>query len=149
MKVVLLADVKGSGKKGDVVNVSDGYARNFLFPKSLATEVNNQVLNELRAKEESRLHKIEVEKQQAKEVAAKLEKCVVKLYSQAGSDGRIYGSVTNKDVEDALEKQFGISVDKRKIQMDNTIKAFGTYILETKLFADITGKITVILAEEK
>ena len=148
MKVVLLCDVKGSGKKGEVVNVSDGYARNFLFPKGLAAEANNQVMNELRAKEDSRLHKIELEKQAARDTAAKLEGCAVKLYSKVGADGRVYGSVTNKDVADALREQFGITVDKRKMQMDS-IKSFGTHVVDAKLYGDIVGKITVILAEAK
>ena len=149
MKVVLLADVKGSGKKGDLINVSDGYARNFLFPKGLAKEANNQVLSDLRAKEESQKYRIEQERAAAKEIAAKLEGVVVKITSNAGADGKTYGSITSKDIAEELEKQHGITVDKRKIQMENPIKAFGTYLLDVKLYTDVSGKINVVVAESK
>ena len=149
MKVVLLADVKGSGKKGDLINVSDGYARNFLFPKGLAKEANNQVLSDLRAKEESQKYRIEQERAAAKEIAAKLEGVVVKITSNAGADGKTYGSITSKDIAEDLEKQHGITVDKRKIQMENPIKAFGTYLLDVKLYTDVSGKINVVVAESK
>ncbi|MBO4265238.1 MAG: 50S ribosomal protein L9 [Clostridia bacterium] len=149
MKVVLLADVKGSGKKGDLINVSDGYARNFLFPKGLAKEANNQVLSDLRAKEESQKYRIEQERAAAKEIAAKLEGFVVKITSNAGADGKTYGSITSKDIAEELEKQHGITVDKRKIQMENPIKAFGTYLLDVKLYTDVSGKINVVVAESK
>lgn len=147
MKVVLLADVKSQGKKGQVIDVSEGYAKNFLFPKKLAVAASNQILTEIKGKEESRLHNIELEKKAAKETAEKLAAVKVKITTKAGTDGRTYGSVTAKDVAEALEAQHKIKVDRRKISLDNPIKAFGTYILDVKLYADISGKITVSVTE--
>ncbi|MBQ4044204.1 MAG: 50S ribosomal protein L9 [Clostridia bacterium] len=147
MKVVLLQDVKSQGKKGELINVSDGYARNFLFPKGLAREADAKAMNEIKTKEEARLHKIEMEKAAARETAEKLGAAVVKLTSTAGADGRLYGSVTSKDIAEALEKQHGIVIDKRKIQMDGPIRAFGTYVLDVKLYPEIGGKITVVITD--
>ena len=115
MKLILTQDVKGQGKKDQVINVSDGYARNFLLPKGLAVPADAKSMSEIKSREESRLHKIETEKAAAKETAAKLEKVTVKIIGQAGSDGRLYGSVTAKDIAEALEKQHGIVIDKRKL----------------------------------
>ena len=147
MKVVLLQDVKSQGKKGELINVSDGYARNFLFPKGLAMEADAKALNELKSKEEARLHKIEMEKAAARETAEKLASVTVKLTSTAGTDGRLYGSITAKDIAESLEKQHGIVIDKRKIQMDGTIKAFGTYVMDVKLYPEIAGKVTVVISD--
>ena len=147
MKVVLLQDVKAQGKKGDLVNVSDGYARNFLFPKGLAVEADAKVLNELKSKEEARLHKIEEEKAAARAVAEKLAGIVVKLKSTAGADGRLYGSITAKDIAEELANKHGISIDKRKIAMDGPIRAFGTYALDVKLYTEINGKINVVVSD--
>jgi len=147
MKVVLLQDVKSQGKKGDLVNVSDGYARNFLFPKGLAVEADAKAMNEIKTKEEARLHKIEVEKAAARETAEKLTAVTVKLQSTAGADGRLYGSITSKDIAEALEKQHGIVIDKRKIQLDGNIKAFGTYVLDVKLYPEISGKINLVITD--
>ena len=148
MKVVLLADVKGQGKKGQVVNVSDGYARNFLFPKNLATPADNQIMNELKGKEEARLRQIELEKQAARDTAEKLKTISVKIKAQAGSDGRIYGTVTSKEIAEQLKAQFGIEIDRRKITLTDPIKAFGTYMPEVKLYPEITGKITVVVTDK-
>lgn len=147
MKVVLLADVKSQGKKGQVINVSDGYANNFLFPKKLAVPADNQVLTEMKGKEEARLHNIELEKQAARDTAEKLKNVTVKIKAQGGTDGRTYGSVTAKDVAEALEAQHKIKVDRRKISLNEPIRTFGTYILDVKLYADISGKITVAVTE--
>ncbi|MBQ8403616.1 MAG: 50S ribosomal protein L9 [Clostridia bacterium] len=147
MKVVLLADVKSQGKKGQVINVSDGYANNFLFPKKLAVPADNQVLTEMKGKEEARLHNIELEKKAAKDIAEKLKNATVKIKAQGGTDGRTYGSVTAKDVAEALEAQHKIKVDRRKISLNEPIRTFGTYILDVKLYADISGKITVTVTE--
>ena len=149
MKVVLLADVKGQGKKGAVVNVSDGYARNFLFPKNLATPADNKILNELKGKEESRLRQIELDKQAARDTAAKLQNLVVKITAQAGADGRFYGSVTSKEIAEQLLAQHGIEIDRRKIVLDETIKAFGTYTPEVKLYPEIAGNINVVVISDK
>jgi len=147
MKVVLLADVKSQGKKGQVINVSDGYAQNFLFPKKLAVPADNQILTELKGKEESRQKSIEREKKAAQDIAEKLKNITVNIKVQGGADGRTYGSVTVKDVAEALEKQHQIKVDRRKITLEFPIRAFGVYILEVKLYTDIVGKITVAVTE--
>ena len=142
MKVVLLADVKGSGKKDQIVDVSDGYARNFLFPKKLAIPADNQAINIIKNKEASQAHKVEVEKAAAKEIAAKLESCVVKIEAGAGSDDRLYGAVTSKDVVEALKAQHGIALDKRKVTMD-PIKTPGKFTPQVKLYTDISAVIHV------
>ncbi|MBQ9745305.1 MAG: 50S ribosomal protein L9 [Clostridia bacterium] len=147
MKVVLLADVKSQGKKGQVINVSDGYANNFLFPKKLAVPADNQILTEMKGKEDARLHNIELEKKAARDTAEKLKTMTVSIKAQGGADGRTYGSVTAKDIAEALEKQHKIKVDRRKIALDFPIRAFGVYILEVKLYTDISGKITVAVTE--
>ena len=144
MKVVLLADVKGQGKKDEIINVSEGYARNFLFPKKLAIVADNKILNETKGKEEKRLRQIELEKAAALETKAKLESVQVIIKVSAGEGDRLYGAVTAKDIADALLAQHGIEVDKRKIVTD-AIKAFGSYTPEIKLFPEITGKINVIV----
>ena len=148
MKVVLLSDVKGQGKKGQVVNVSDGYARNYLFPKNHATPADNQIMNELKGKEEARLRQIELEKQAARDTAEKLKNVTVKIKAQAGADGRIYGSVTSKEIAEQLAAQHKITIDKRKISLADPIKAFGTYLPEVKLYPEITGKITVVVSDK-
>lgn len=146
MKVVLLSDVKGQGKKGAVINVSDGYARNFLFPKNLATPADNKIMNELKGKEEARLRQIELDKQAARDTAEKLLSVVVKIKAQAGADGKIYGSVTSKEIAEQLLAQHGIEIDRRKINLEESIKAFGTYTPEVKLYPEIVGKINVIVS---
>ncbi len=147
MKVILTQDVKAQGKKGEMINVSDGYARNFLFPKKLAIEANDQAVREMESKEAAKQHRIEMEKQSANELASKLEGITVKIVMGSGADGRLYGAVTAKDVSEALEKQFGISIDKRKISMDS-IKAYGRYAPEVKLYTGIVGKINLVVADK-
>lgn len=149
MKVVLLQDVRGQGKKGDLINVSDGYARNFLFPKNLAAVADAKVLNELKGKEEARLHKIEVEKAEANAISEKLKAVVVKLTAKPGTDGRLYGSVTAKDIAEALAKQHSIEIDKRKLQITEPIRTFGTHLIEVKLYPQITGTVNVVVTEAK
>ena len=146
MKVILLCDVKGQGKKDQIINVSDGYARNFLFPQKKAIPADAKATSELKNKEEARLYKIEQEKKQAKEVAEQLDSLQVRIKASAGADGRFYGAVTSKDVAEQLAKQHGITVDRRKIQMD-AIKAFGSYTLEVRLYTDVTGKIHLLVTE--
>ena len=148
MKVILQADVKGQGKKGQLVTVSDGYARNFLFPKNLATPADNKIMNELKGKEEARLRQIELEKQAARDTAEKLKTVTVKIKAQAGADGRIYGSVTSKEIAEQLAAQHKITIDKRKINLTDPIKAFGTYQPEVKLYPEISGKITVVVSDK-
>ena len=147
MKVILLADVKGTGKKGELVNASDGYARNYLIPRKLAKEANAQAMNELKNAEASKQHKIQVDKDNAAAAAKKINEKTVKMTAKAGQGGRLFGSVTAKEIAEELNKQFGVDVDKRKIELDGDIKAFGTYNCEIKLYAGISAKVYVVVAE--
>ncbi len=147
MKVILTQDVKSQGKKDQIIEVSDGYARNFLFPKKLAIPADAKALNEAKNKEASRLHKIEVEKQQAQEIAAKLDSVLVKIVAKSSADGRLYGAITSKDVADTLMKDHKIEVDKRKITLPEPIKTYGRFELEVKLYNDVTGKIHLLVTE--
>lgn len=149
MKVILTQDVKAQGKKGQLINVSDGYARNFLLPKGLAVEADAGAMNDLKNKESSRLHKIELEKAAANDIAKKLETITVKLQAKAGADGRLYGSVTSLDIAEALEAQHNIKVDKRKIQLADPLKTFGVHTVSVKLYTEISGKINVVISDIK
>lgn len=148
MKVLLLQDVKGQGKKDEIINVSDGYARNFLFPKKLAVVADNKAISDAKNREESKKHKIETEKAAARELAEKLDSVVVKIGQSAGADGKLYGSVTSSDIAEELKKQHSLEVDRRKIQMDGALKAYGAYDLDVKLYPEISGKIHVIVTEK-
>lgn len=148
MKVLLLQDVKDKGKKDTIVDVSDGYARNFLLPKGVAVEADAKIMNDYKNKQAAKKHHEEMEKQAAKETAEKLSGLVVKILATAGADGRFYGSVTTKDIAEELEKQHGITVDKRKIVLDDAIKAFGSYSLDVKLYPEISGKLNVIVTQK-
>lgn len=148
MKVLLLQDVKGKGKKDTIIDVSDGYARNFLLPKGVAVEADAKIMNDYKNKQAAKKHHEEMEKQAAKETAEKLAGLVVKILATAGADGRFYGSVTTKDIAEELEKQHGITVDKRKIVLDDAIKAFGSYSLDVKLYPEISGKLNVIVTQK-
>ena len=146
MKVILTQDVKGSGKKGELINAADGYARNFLLPKGLAIEANNQAIGELKAKEASKQHKIQVEREAAMEAAKKLEGKTVKIIAKAGAGGKVFGAVTNKEIAEAIEKQYGVAVDKKKVNTGE-IKAFGSYTAEVKLYTGISAKMGVEVGE--
>ena len=148
MKVVLLADVHGRGKKGELVNVSDGYARNYLFPHKLAKEANAQAMSELKNAEQARQHKIEVEKAAAKEAVEKINGKTLKLYAKAGQGGRLFGSVTAKEISEELKKSYGLQVDKRKIDLSSDIKSFGTFECEVKFYTGISAKIFVMVSEQ-
>ena len=149
MQVILLQDVKGTGKKGELVNVSDGYARNFLFPRKLAKEADAQALTELRNAEQSRLHKIAVETAQAEENKKKLEGQILNMTAKAGQGGRLFGSVTSKEIANEIKQRYGLDVDKRKIVLDSDIKAFGTYNCEVKLYTGISANIKVKVTEQQ
>ncbi|MBR5320982.1 MAG: 50S ribosomal protein L9 [Clostridia bacterium] len=146
MDVILKADVKGLGKKGEKVKASDGYARNFLFPKGLAVEANAQSLTELRNREQSNQHKIDMEVAAANESKAKLQGKIVKITAKAGNNGKLFGSVTSKEVAAEIAKQYSVKVDKRKITMDD-IKNFGSYKIEVKLYTNIVADMTVMVGE--
>ncbi len=146
MKVILTQDVKGLGKRGELVNTSDGYARNFLFPRNLATEANSQAMTELKNREDSKKHKIAVETQEAKDSASKINGKVIKVTAKAGQGGRLFGSVTSKEIAVAMKSQFGIDIDRRKITVDD-IKAFGTYPASVKLYQGVTAEFSVMVSE--
>lgn len=149
MKVILKQDVKGQGKKGQLVEVSDGYARNFLLPRKLAVEASADNINKMKLEEKARKAREAAEKAEAEETAQKLESTVVKLYAKAGAGGRLFGAVTSKEIADGLKEQFGLDVAKAKIVQEEPIKAFGTYALKCKLGYEVTGTIHVVVAEEK
>lgn len=146
MKVILNQDVKGLGKKGELVNTSDGYARNFLFPRKLATEANSQAMTELKNREDSKKHKIAVETQEAKDCADKINGKVIKVTAKAGQGGRLFGSVTSKEIAVAMKAQFGIDIDRRKITVDD-IKSFGTFPATVKLYQGVTADFSVMVSE--
>lgn len=146
MDVILKADVKGLGKKGEKVKASDGYARNFLFPKGLAVEANAQSLTELRNREAANQHKLDMEIAAANEAKSKINGKTIKLTAKAGTNGRLFGSVTSKDVAAEIKKQYGVDADKRKITMDD-IKAFGSYKIDVKLYQNISAEMTVSVSE--
>ena len=148
MKVILTADVKGQGKKDQLVEVSDGYARNFLLPRKLASPADNQAVTELKNKQAAAQHKIDTERAAAKATAEKLQTIKLIFHVGAGADGRLYGSVTSKDVAEKLATDHNITVDKRKISMPEPIKAYGSYDLDVKLYTDVAGKIHVIVTEK-
>lgn len=146
MKVVLLQDVKGKGKKGELCNVSDGYARNFLFPKKLAVEADNAALNELKNREESAAHHKKEELQAAKETAARLDGKTVSITAKAGAGGKLFGSVTSKEIAAEIKNSLGIEVDRKKMNVAD-IKNFGEYTAEIKLHQGVTAKLTVKVSE--
>ena len=148
MKVVLLQDVKAQGKKDDIVEVSEGYARNFLFPKKLAIPADAKAINDIKNKKSSEAHKIELERIAARDIAEKLNQTTVKVVAEAGKDGKFYGAVTSKDIAEALKAQAKIEVDKRKVILDSPIKAFGTYKVDIKLYQEISGKVTIMVIEK-
>lgn len=147
MKVILLADVKGKGKKDQVIEVPDGYARNYLFAKKLAVAADNKALNELRGREASKQHKYDVEKAAAEETAKQLETITLVLKRKAGVDNKLYGAVTTKEITQQLKQDYNLDVDKKKLSMESPIKAFGTYKIKTKLFSDVSAIITVQVVE--
>ncbi len=146
MEVILKEDVKGLGKKGEKVKASDGYARNFLFPKKLAVEANAQTITEYNNSEASKKHKIDVEIANAEASKKKIEGKTVKLCAKAGQNGKLFGSVTAKEVASEIKNQLSVEVDKRKITM-NDIKNFGTYEAEVKLYQNISAKLYVEVGE--
>lgn len=148
MKVILQQDVKGQGKKGQMVNVSDGYARNFLFPKKLAVEATADNVNTMKLQEKARQTKLAEEKAQAQAIAEQLKELTVRIVAKGGNGGRLFGAVTTKEVSDALKAQHGIDINKAKLVQDEPIKSFGGYELKAKLGHDVTGTVKVVVAEE-
>ena len=146
MKVVLLADVKGKGKKGELCQVSDGYARNFLFPRKLAVEADAAAMSELKSREESREHHKAEKIAAAKQLAEKLNGKTVVIKAKAGSAGKLFGSVTSKEIAAEIKKVFGVEIDRKKMQVAD-IKNFGDYTAEIKLYTGISASITVTVTE--
>ena len=149
MKVILTADVKGQGKKDQIINVSDGYARNFLFPKKLAVEADAKVLGDAKIKEEARQFKLKEEKAAAMKLAERLGEINLIITATAGVDGKLYGSVTAKDISEKLKSDFGIDIDKRKLTLGENIKSFGAYTVDAKIYPEVSGKLRVTVTEKK
>ncbi len=147
MKVILLADVKGQGKKGDTINVSDGYGRNFLIARGLASPVNAQVQNDFAGKAAAAQHKIDVDTAAAQENKTKLDGKTFVLKAKGGDSGKLFGAITTKEIAALIEKESGIAVDKKKLVVD-TIKNFGTYACTVKLYTGISAKINVSVEKE-
>lgn len=148
MKVIFLQDVKGSGKKGEIKNVADGYARNFLIGKGLAVEATAQNMNLLDGKKASEQHKKDVEKQNAEDIKAVIDGKKVVAAAKAGSNGKLFGSITTGNIAELIEKQYGQKIEKKKVSLKSDIKNFGTYEAEIKLYVGVSAKVTVEVVEE-
>ncbi len=148
MKVIFLQDVKGSGKKGEIKNVADGYAKNFLINKGLAVEANAKNMNTLHGQQASAQHKKDVEIQNAEDVKAVIHGKKVVAAAKAGSNGKLFGSITTGNIAELIEKQFGKKIEKKKIALKNDIKNFGTYEAEVKLYSGVVAKVTIEVVEE-
>ena len=148
MKVILQQDVKGQGKKGQMVDVSDGYARNFLLPRKLAVEATADNMNTMKLQEKARQAKEAEERAQAEAVAAQLKAVTVRITAKAGTGGRLFGAVTTKEIADALKAQHNIEISKAKLVQEEPIKSFGGYELKAKLGYDVTGTVKVVVSEE-
>ncbi len=143
MKVILLDNIKGVGKKDEVIDVNDGYARNFLIPKKKAVEANNSTLSTLKSKQDSKEHQRQVEKEEAIKIKDKLSKIMLTLKVKAGENGKIFGGVTSKEIADALDKEHKIKIDKKKIELKDTIKSLGAFNVKVRLFPDVIGEVKV------
>ena len=143
MKVILLSGIKGVGKRDQVIEASDGYARNFLFPKKLAVEANSTNMNNLKSKQESNQYRKDVEKQEAQKIAEKLKGIMLKVRVKAGENGKIFGGVTSREIAEGLKKDYNIVIDKKKIMLADTVKTLGTITVDIKLYEGVTGKLKV------
>lgn len=146
MKVILLKDIKSVGKKGEVINVSDGYARNFLFPRKLAEEANNSNMWVLNLKKDAERKQKLQETEEAQKLANELKGKVLKLSAKAGENGRLFGAITSKDIAAEIKKQFNVDIDKKKVNSE-TIRKLGNYEIELKLYPEISTKINVLISE--
>ena len=148
MKVILLEDVKALGKKGQIVNVSDGYARNFLMPRKLASPATADVLNAKKIADEATQRRMRLEKEAAEKLAKELKDLPVHIKAKAGSGGKLFGSVTAKEIAEEMKKQHQVDVQKNKIVLEETIKNFGTYEVKVKLYPEVTGTLRVVVEEQ-
>ena len=149
MKVILQQDVKGQGKKGEMIEVSEGYGRNFLLPRKLAVPATADAINTMNLKEKARKAEEARQKAEAEATAEKLKECMVKLTAKAGNGGRLFGAVTTKEISDGLKAQFGLDIPKQKLVLDEPIKAFGSYQVKAKLGFEVSGTVYVSVFEEK
>ena len=149
MKVILQQDVKGQGKKGQMVEVSEGYARNFLLPRKLAIAATTDAINTMNLKEKARKAEEARQKAEAEATAEKLKECMVKLTAKAGNGGRLFGAVTTKEISEGLKAQFNIDIPKQKLVLEEPIKAFGSYQIKAKLGFEVVGTVYVSVFEEK
>ena len=149
MKVILQQDVRGQGKKGQMIEAAEGYARNFLLPRKLAIPATTDSINTMRLKEKARKAEEARLKAEAEAAAGKLESCLVKLTAKAGTGGRLFGAVTSKEIAEGLLKQYELDIPKQKLVLDEPIKSFGTYQIKAKLGFDVTGTVNVLVSEEK
>ena len=149
MKLLLKQDVKGQGKKGDIIDVSDGYARNFLLPRGLAVVADAKALNEIKTKKEAEIHKLEMVKQNAVKLTERLSGTTIKFTAPAGPDGKLYGSITAANISEALKTKENIDIDKKKIILEEHIKSFGTYVVDIKVYPEMTAKVTVVVTDNK
>lgn len=143
MKVVLLKDVKGRGKQGDIINVNEGYARNFLFPKGDAKEADAVTINTVQQQKAAAAHKADVERQEAVALAQKIRTLAVTVTGKAGGNGKLFGAITNKEISEALQTEHGIAIDKKKIVVSEPIKAEGEYQVNVKVYSEIAAPLTV------
>jgi len=148
MKVILKQDVKGLGKAEDLVDVSDGYARNFLFPRGLAAEASASNINIMKTKKEAEKSRKDRELAQAKELAARLKDVVVTIRTKSGDNGKLFGSITSKDISDQLKKSYNIDIDKKKIVLPEPIKSIGNFEVDVKLYPEVSGKLAVKIEHE-
>ena len=149
MKVIFNKDVRGQGKKGELKEVSDGYARNYLLPRKLASEATPDMLNAFKLREKAKKAQMEREKAQAEENARRLEGVVVRISARAGQGGRLFGAITSQEISDALREQHGIEIEKNKIVQAEPIKGFGSFEVRAKLGYEVSGKINVLVTEQK
>lgn len=149
MKVILKEDIKGVGKKDEIINASDGYARNFLFPKNLAVEANKENMAKLKAKEQSNAYKKEQEKQEAQKVAEQLGKIMLTIEVKAGENGKVFGGVSSKEIADILQNSHNIIVDKKKIDLKETIKELGLKTINIKLYEGVIAKLKINVVSER
>lgn len=143
MKVILLENIKNVGKKDEVINASDGYARNYLFPKKLAVEANTENMSKLKSRENADKYRKDQERKQAEEIAKKMQGIMLKVKVKAGENGKIFGGVTAKEISDELKKQYNFDIDKKKIEIKDTIKTLGTITINIKLYEGIIGNLKV------
>lgn len=148
MKVILLQDIKGVGKKDQVINASDGYARNFLFPKKMAVPADQGNMARLQSKKDAQAYQKDLERQAAQKIADQIKDITLELKVKAGENGKIFGGVTSKEIAEALKNRYQITVDKKKIQLKETIKTLGQFQIEIKLFENITAKLKVAIKSE-